>query len=375
MRVGLILDRWDPARGGAERAMARLAEHLIRGGDEALVFTLSAAPGAPGDVRVVDVPSLARGDLEVEFARRATLAARHEGCDVTVGVRHLETVDVWWPHGGLHSTTLAAGERSRGVLRGVSRVLHILSHRHRVFLELEGRLLAGGAQTIWCVSEMVRDEIVAAAALAATRTQVRPNGVDLERFAPGLRSDQREAFLRELGLDAGVPTLLFLGGNWRLKGWPVLVEALARIEHLPWTLIAAGARPEAARRSIARRGWTARARAVGPQAAERLYGAADVLLQPTWRDPCSLATLEALAAGVPVVTTDANGACDLVRASGAGAVVCAGDAEAFAAAAEVMLRSASFGDARRKAREAAESRPESVWLGGLVASLRRAATS
>ena len=44
-----------------------------------------------------------------------------------------------------------------------------------------------------------------------------------------------------------------------------------------------------------------------------LYGAADVYVQPTWYDPCSLVVLEALAAGLPVITTRFNGASELMQ--------------------------------------------------------------
>ena len=43
------------------------------------------------------------------------------------------------------------------------------------------------------------------------------------------------------------------------------------------------------------------------------YAAADVFVHPTWYDPCSLVTLEASAAGLPVITTHFNGASEMMR--------------------------------------------------------------
>ena len=43
------------------------------------------------------------------------------------------------------------------------------------------------------------------------------------------------------------------------------------------------------------------------------YFAADFLVHPTFYDPCSLVVLEALACGLPVITTRANGASELLR--------------------------------------------------------------
>ena len=294
MRFGFVLDRWDPSRGGAERAMALLARRAAERSHEVLVFCLDAVPGAPGDIRRLARPRRRRGDLEIAFARAAVAAAKDASCDATLGIRHMEEVDVYWPHGGLHRATLAAGERSRGrLVGGVSRALHGLSPRHRVFLRLEERLLrGGGARRVWCVSSLVHEEIASAFPEAAPRLEVRPNGVDLSAFDPGLRAKLRRRVLADLGLDPARPVLLFLGGNWRLKGWSVLVEALRRIEDLPWTLVAAGDRPPvgASRRAPLR----GRAAILPRTDASRLYAAADVLVQPTFRDPCSLATLEAL---------------------------------------------------------------------------------
>lgn len=374
-----MIDRWDPARGGAERAMALLARRAAERGHEVLVLCLDAAPGAPGDVRRLARPRRPRGDLEVAFARAAVAAAREARCDATLGIRHLEEIDVYWPHGGLHRATLAAGERSRGrVAGGVSRALHGLSRRHRVFLRMEERLLAGGgARRVWCVSALVRDEIAAAFPCAAARLDVRPNGVDLQAFHPGRRAKLRRRFLSEHGLDPARPTLLFLGGNWRLKGWDVLVAALRRTGDLPWTLIAAGDRPPVA---AGRRAPLSGRAAVLPRTdAATLHAAADLLVQPTFRDPCSLATLEALASGVPVVTTRANGAADAIPDARAGAVIDAPDADLLASA--LRNRIARLADPagaeadRVAARAAAERRPVVAWLDGLADALEDAATS
>lgn len=370
MKVAFIIDRWDPARGGAERATARLVEHLVATGHEAHVFALSAADGAPGVFHPIPRPLRFRGAMEAEFARRANDAAREAGCGPTVGMRHLEHVDVYWPHGGLHGATLAAVERSHiGLREGVARTLHRVSLKHRTFVNLETLLLSGGgARVVWCVSPMIRDEIATAHPQAAPRLEVHPNGVDLATFHPGLRDARRDAFLRRHRIDPASAVIVFPGGNWSLKGWDVLCHALPATAG-PWTLVAAGDDGENASVPASVR---ERVVLLPRQDPRDLWAAADVCVQPTWRDPCSLATLEALASGVPVVTTDANGACD--AAARAGAVVGAGDAAALASALGAVLARRGP-ELRRAAREAVADRPADVWLAGLVASLARVATS
>lgn len=372
MRVGIVIDLWEPTRGGAERALAKLIGHLVRAGHEAHVFALRIDIGAPGVPHVVERPRSLRGAMERTFGRRAVAAAHEAGCDVTLGIRHLEEIAAYWPHGGLLRPPLAAGEPARGgVGGGLSRALHRVSLKHRAFLRLETTLLGdGGARAVWCVSPMIRDEIAAAFPGAAPRLEVHPNGVDLAAFHPGLRDERRDAFLRRHLIDSASAVVVFPGGNWGLKGWDLLWQALPSAQG-PWMLVAAGRGSEFV---TTPRGVRERVVLLPRQDPRDLWAVADLCVQPTWRDPCSLATLEALASGVPVVTTAANGASDAVMASGVGAVVPTGDAPALAAAitAAVARRGP---EARRAARDAVADRPETAWLDGLVASLERVAAA
>jgi UDP-glucose:(heptosyl)LPS alpha-1,3-glucosyltransferase len=370
VKVGLVIDRLDPSKGGAEAALADLARACVAAGHEVDVFAMSAAAGAPGRLVRVGVAPGPRGPRDTAFAKRAVAAARKGGCDVVVGVRHVTGVDVYWPHGGVHAETLAAVERSKGRLGGaVSHALHRLSPKQHALLALERRFFEEpGRARIWCVSELVRREILAHWPGCDSLVEVHRNGVDVDAFHPGLRDEHRARVRRELGVRDGVPLLLFLGGAWRLKGWLVLLDALALLRSHAWMCVAAGARHETAAHAAARAGLSDRVRVLPRQDPRPLYGAADMLVQPTWRDPCPLTTLEALASGLPVVTTDADGAAD--GAGAAVSVVAAGNAAALAGDVAARLAMPHVPAARPAA-----VRAKSAWLAGLVASLERAATS
>jgi UDP-glucose:(heptosyl)LPS alpha-1,3-glucosyltransferase len=375
MRIGVVIDRWDPGKGGAERALDDLVRAAITAKHDVTVYAMSAADGAPGQLHRVTVPPSPRGLRDAAFAKRAVAAARRDGCDVVLGVRHVTGVDVYWPHGGVHAETLAAVERSKGRVGGaVSRALHGISPKQRALLALERRFFGDprGAR-IWCVSELVRREIVTRWPECAPLVEVHANGVDTDTFNPRLRDGHRELMRRELNVANDVPLLLFLGGSWRLKGWPVLLAALSSIAGEKWICVAAGAKHEAAARAVARAGLSKRVRVLPQTGARSLYAAADLFVQPTWRDPCSLATLEALACGIPVVTTDANGAADaFADLPAAGDVVPSGDAAALTRAITRRLTVLRIPSA--DARRAAERRAKSAWIDGLLRSLGRAAT-
>ncbi len=373
MRVGFLIDRWDPQKGGLEAALAALVIRLAERGDTPLVFALSAAPGAPGEFVALEVSTSRRGTMEAELAAKFPHSARLADCDVTVAVRHAPRADVYWPHGGLHAATLRAGESAKSGLAGpVARFLHAVSPRHRAFRAVEREALGGGARRIWCVSKLVRDEIVAAHPDAAPRIEVHANGVDRQRFRPELRAEHRDALRAEVGVPAGVPILLFAGTNWRLKGWPDAVSALTDLPD-PWTCMLAGGRSQEAADYARSRGIADRVVVARTSDMERLLGAADVFVQPTYRDPCSLTTLEALAAGVPVITTTADGAAAAVTAPVAGAIVPTGDVPALRRALAERLAIAGdperAGSARAAARESTVGRQKDQWLDGLCASL------
>jgi UDP-glucose:(heptosyl)LPS alpha-1,3-glucosyltransferase len=369
VKTGLLIDRFDPAKGGAESALADLGKAALAASHEVAVYAMSSAGEAPGAYHHVLVPPSPRGPRDAAFSKRAVAAARKGGCDVVVGVRHITGVDVYWPHGGVHANTLAAVERSRrGVARAVSHALHSVSPKQRALLALERSFFENpGRARIWCVSELVRREIVSQWPHCEELVEVHRNGVDTETFHPGLRDEHRARVRQHLGIPDDVPMLLFLGGAWRLKGWRVLLEALVRLRSHPWVCIAAGARHENGVRAAARSGLADRIRVLPRQDPRPLYGAADVFVAPTWRDPCPLTTLEALACGLPVVTTDANGAAE--GANGQVSVVPKGDAAALAG--EIV---AQFAMLRARAPRA-PVRNKAEWLAELVGSLERAATS
>jgi len=370
VRIGLVIDQFAPQKGGAERALALFARHAETAGHEIVVLAATATSDAPGRFVRVAVPPTPRGPRDVAFAKRAVAAAQRERCDVTIGVRHVVGVDVYWPHGGVHAETLAAVERSKGRVGGaVSRALHRASPKQVALLALERRFFEESKDaTIWCVSDLVRREIVARWPRVASRIEMHPNGVDLDAFSPTDRAARRARVRRELKIADDEPTLLFLGGAWRLKGFAVLLRALASMKDARWTCVAAGARDGEARRAVVRAGFAKRFRVLPRRDARDLYAATDLFVQPTWRDPCSLATLEALACGVSVVTTDANGAADALIA-GPGEVVAAGDVRALADAIRRNLRVAEEQNAA--ARRAAERRPQRAWLDALLASVTR----
>lgn len=368
LRVGFLIDRWQPSRGGAERALAQWAGHLEEQGHEVHAF---AARGplreerAPGRLHVVRAGrfALTRGARERMFSEAGRVAARAVGCDVTVGVRHLRSVDLYWPHGGSHARSVAAWREARAWSAGAVPVTCApvaLTGRHRAFVAFERELLDGGeARAVACVSDLVARELREDFPASRERLILAPNGVDLEKFHPRER-------------DESVPLLAFVARQPVLKGLPVLFAALARSRHVPWTLVVAGPRDT--------RTWERAARAAGLDPhrvrvvrdvdSAALLAAADVCVLPTWRDTSGLVVLEALASGTPVITTARAGACDVIQPHAGTVLAEPGDVEALAAALSTWIARVRDRAVDREAvRACVAHRGLAPWLGRLEALL------
>jgi UDP-glucose:(heptosyl)LPS alpha-1,3-glucosyltransferase len=149
------------------------------------------------------------------------------------------------------------------------------------------------------------------------RISVIYNGVDVERFRPAdspASLARRSNIRRAWGWDDRVVFLL-VAHNFRLKGLDALLQALARIRRTEKVGLAVVGNdsPAKYRRLADRLDIGLDVKFLGDHAdSAPIFQAADVYVQPTFYDPCSLVVLEAMASGLPTITTAANGAGELL---------------------------------------------------------------
>jgi UDP-glucose:(heptosyl)LPS alpha-1,3-glucosyltransferase len=319
LRVAFLIDRWDPQRGGAERAMAQLAEHLIARGHRVLAIACEHSAGAPGEHVRVTTSGLTRSSRERKLARNLTAAAREHRADVTIGARHLYEVDLYWPHGGAHAVTQLAHRASNANIPN----WWPAHPRHRTFIHFERALLRqGGARKIACVSRLVLDELALEYPECRDRLELVENGIDLVKFSVLERSSTGAALRRELRIDERTPLITFVARNPWIKGFVPLTGALTRLlesGETDWRLLVAGVKFDRAHVGKGKAGEVIsapRTTARENVSAVALASASDLLVIPTYRDTSGLALLEALACGTPVVTTRFAGASTVVSRNG-----------------------------------------------------------
>lgn len=153
------------------------------------------------------------------------------------------------------------------------------------------------------------------------RIRVIYNGVDLERFQPERKRWIEERRRSELGV-TGELVILFVAHNFRLKGLHCLIRAVgeaAKVKGGCQVWVLGRGKEEPYRRLAAKLGCADNLRFLGGQAAvEEYYGAADLLVHPTFYDPSANVCLEAMASGLPVITTRYNGVSELLVDGGLG---------------------------------------------------------
>jgi glycosyltransferase involved in cell wall biosynthesis len=150
---------------------------------------------------------------------------------------------------------------------------------------------------------------------ARVRLTAVSNGIDLTRFRPASR---RENLRERLGLDSHARTLLFVGRIDREKHLDLLIKALAQMRDLPVQLALAGKGADHRRLSkmVEELELEDRVHFLGyvPDAdLPALYNLADVFLMASEAELQSIATMEAMASGLPVIGADANALPELIR--------------------------------------------------------------
>jgi len=144
---------------------------------------------------------------------------------------------------------------------------------------------------------------------------VAPNGVNPVEFCPEKRLARREAARRTRGFREQECVLLLIGNDWRTKGLPVVLAAMASVPQLPLRLLVVGNdAPEYFQELAAQLGLRERCQweAPRPEVLD-FYAAADVYVSPSREDSFGLPVAEAMACGLPVITSRFAGVAEFMR--------------------------------------------------------------
>ncbi len=341
MRLALNFQRVDPSKGGAETYVVDLCRRLIHTGHEVDLYAESWCEGfLPPEVKCIPVAAPGRTRLErmLAFGRNSEAALSTMEYDCTVGFINTWAHDVLIPQGGVHDGSLEAG--AKRFPEGIKRVLYTLAKKANprwwAYRAIEKKQFdADRSARFIAVSRMVMEHLQRFHHVPKHRVHVIPNAIDAERLIVKFPGAVRCGFRNKVGLAPNDLAGLFVGHNFRLKGLKPLLESLAiRKRDQPSArpiklVVCGGGKLGPFRRMIKRLGLEQEVVLLGFfEDIRACYWSCDFFVSPTYYDPCSLVVFEALACGLPVITTGCNGAGELMTDGREGYVVTSPDSTA-----------------------------------------------
>lgn len=211
-----------------------------------------------------------------------------------------------------------------------------------VFIRVE-RALARVTDRIVAISPRIQADLLALGIGVPTRYVVIPLGFDLEALARVTAAD-RAAARAALEIPAEAPVVTTVGRLTAIKQHDLFLDAARHIVSRRPDAVCLIAGDGELRPTLERRvealGLGGHVRFLGwRRDLATVYGATDVFALTSRNEGTPVALIEAMAAGVPGVSTDVGGVADVLTTPDIGTRVPFGDAEAFARAVEAIFES------------------------------------
>jgi UDP-glucose:(heptosyl)LPS alpha-1,3-glucosyltransferase len=321
MKIALVQKTF-AHKGGAEQYAINLVEALIRQGHDITVFAHQWDRALADGPKVQYVPMIKAPSflqtLSFVWNTQKSLSKGH--FDIVHSLSRVFPQDVYRMGDGIHRYWLMVQERNR-----LKRLLNLVSLRHSATLWVEKQIFTkGNYRRIIANSNMCKDHAIQYYGVNPSLIRVIRNGVDFNRFNPNIRLAHRRKLQQSYDIDESDVVILFVAMNFRRKGLIPLMKAIGALSNTDMLKFLVVGKGETGyfKRIALKLGIDRNVTFVGPTSRiEQYYGGADFFVLPTYYDPFANVCLEALACGLPVVTTRVNGASELIENGKNGFVV------------------------------------------------------
>ncbi|MCH7807688.1 MAG: glycosyltransferase family 4 protein [Planctomycetes bacterium] len=322
MRIALVAEWVDAWRGGAETSTTQFIHCLMDRGVEIHLFTRSRPSPTPGmQVHTVSGAAMSRTRKTITFMHRVDRLIRSQSFDVVHAISPCRSADIYQPRGG---TVAESIERNislhrNGASRSLKRYANRFNFKQRFALMVERQLLGDrDGPIVVAISDYVVAQLKRHYDLPDARIRRIYNGVDPDDATDSVRAQERANVREEFGISQNDCLVVLIAHNFRLKGVRVWMEALSMLLKQGVTdvrsLVIGKGDSERWHRLAARLGVAEHLTFTGPTDRVRAFQhAADVLVHPTFYDPCSRVVLESLSAGLACITTRWDGASEMIR--------------------------------------------------------------
>jgi len=320
--IALAIEHFSTYKGGAESYAVSLASALARNGWAIHLYGLTWDGEPPAAFfQKIRVPRLLPSWIKmILFAFQHKSMVKGKDFDVVLGFGNTIYMNVYQSHGGVHrfSTSRKVYSENNSVLRLLKRMLIFLSPKDKVRHWIESApFRIEPRPRIIAISEMVRDDMVSFYGVDKDAIELVYNGIDTEHYNINLRERLRGPLRESLGLKEEDIAFVFISYDLKKKGIAPLIDAVVQLRRYKvggFKLLVVGEKPHPAlSRRISDLGLEETVIFAGPtKSPGEYYANCDVLVLPTFYDACSLVVMEAMACGLPAITTVANGASGII---------------------------------------------------------------
>ncbi len=319
MRIGLVVEWLDATRGGAETSTGQFIQCLLDRDVALTVFTRSDLPDRSGmEVRRLRPKGRSRKAATVSFIEQAESAIASTDCDLIHAFVPCVGADIYEPRGGTVAETILRTITVRqGTLdRTIKAISLRLNARQRWMLEKERSWLMGDAgPVVIALSDYVCRQLREHYQLPGARIRRIFNGVSVTPPTSDIARQWRVRIREELGIPMDGVFSLQVCHNFKLKGVRPHLEAVAKLcrSGISIHMVVVGGEKLASWRRLAETlGVSALVHFPGSQEDVAPYfHAADLLVHPSFYDPCSRVVLEAVQYGLPVIGSAYDGSMEL----------------------------------------------------------------
>ncbi|EPT0531055.1 glycosyltransferase family 4 protein [Proteus mirabilis] len=310
-RLAIVRQKYRPD-GGAERFVSRALEALDNQSVELNVITRSwiGAVQPQWHIHIVNPFKWGRISREKGFAQAARYCWQQEKFDLVQSHERIAGCDIYRAGDGVHRRWLL--QRSR-VLSPLRSKLLLNNCYHRYVMNAEKEMYQSPElKRVICNSEMVKREVMEDFGVESERISVIYNAIDHQRFFPATAL-YRQQLRQQYHIPVEGKCFIYVGSGFERKGLRAAIEA---ISHTNAYLLVIGQDKEYKKyQQLAHRlNCHQRILFLGVQKDTLpFYQMADGLLLPTLYDPFPNVILEAMACGLPVITSDTCGGAEFIE--------------------------------------------------------------
>ncbi len=314
MKIFVVRKDYVLAKGGAERFTKNLILGLSQGGAEVHLVTTDLDESPPQGVvvhsfSVPKKPSHRKNAVFVEKSREILLQYPDA---YSIAISPTYPATIFHLGDGIHKYWLEV--KSKNWLR---KIFDYFSLRHRTTLSIEKNILHGGHKFIVTNSELCKCHATQYYHIPPENIFVNYTGIDTNLFNTST-CQYREEMRKILGIEEKTYLVGYASNNFQRKGLATMIRAVSSLQkYIPnCCLLVLGQDKKASLYRLMAKfyGIEKKVLFVGNKSdIEKYYAAMDVFVLPTLYDPCATVVLEALACGVPSISTTSNGASELIQ--------------------------------------------------------------